>query len=447
MSRSPSASDREEVSLQTTLPVAGAYDVVVVGGGPAGTVAAIQAARAGADTALVEKNGMLGGTTTVGGVNFPGLFHAWGEQIIDGIGWELIEETVRRDGATLPDFSSEPDRHWEHQIRVDRLVYAAVLDDTCLSSGVDLRLHEMPARVERAADGYTVYLTGKRGLSAVRAATLVDATGDANVAEMVDLPRERGEELQPGTLIYRLGGYDIDDVDEATVEARHREALEDGRLKETDGSPWRVLSSGGGNVWHVPDVDGSSSPGRTEAELQGRERAMEMYRFLRTIPGCEDLTVDFVAPECGIRESYRIQGEKSVDYESYVSGRLWDDAVCYSFYPIDIHQSEDTDIDIRPLSPGTFPTIPYGALLPRGSERLLAAGRCVAGDREANSAYRVQASCMATGQAAGAAAALASKDGGSVQDVDVDRLRDLLAAHGAVVPSDPPPWETDDAGA
>ena len=90
------------------LPLSAEYDVIVAGGGAAGVVAAIQAARAGARTALVEKNGILGGTTVVAAVNFPGLFHAWGRQVIAGIGWEILEETVRRGGAVLPDFSVDP---------------------------------------------------------------------------------------------------------------------------------------------------------------------------------------------------------------------------------------------------------------------------------------------------------------------------------------------------
>ena len=104
-----------------------------------------------------------------------------------------------------------------------------------------------------------------------------------------------------------------------------------------------------------------------------------MYRFLRSIPGCEHLEISFVANECGIRESWRIQGEKRIDPESYSSGKRWEDAVCYSFYPIDLHQSEDTGIDKRPLSPGSFLTIPYGSLIPQGSEHVLAAGRCIPG--------------------------------------------------------------------
>lgn len=98
-----------------------AYDVIVVGGGTAGVIAAIQAGRAGAHTLLVEKNGMPGGTLTVGGINYPGLFHAWTYQVIAGIGWELVERCVSESGDTLPDFTRQQAKdHWKEQIRVNR---------------------------------------------------------------------------------------------------------------------------------------------------------------------------------------------------------------------------------------------------------------------------------------------------------------------------------------
>ena len=104
-----------------------------------------------------------------------------------------------------------------------------------------------------------------------------------------------------------------------------------------------------------------------------------------------------------MRETWRIAGEREVTAASYTSGFVWPDAIGYSFYPIDIHQPDSIEIDIRPLARGVVATIPYGALVPAGSDHLLVAGRSIAGDQAANSAYRVQATCMATGQAAGAA--------------------------------------------
>lgn len=96
-------------------------DILVVGGGTAGTIAAIQAGRAGARTVLIESGSQLGGTTTTGGVAFPGIFHAWGKQIIGGIGWELVMDCVQLNGDKLPNFSLLPDRHWKHQVTVNVL--------------------------------------------------------------------------------------------------------------------------------------------------------------------------------------------------------------------------------------------------------------------------------------------------------------------------------------
>jgi len=119
-------------------------DVVVVGGGTAGTIAAIQAARTGAKTVLIEHGSQLGGTTTVGGVAFPRLFHAWGKQIISGVGWELVKRTVTMDGGTLPDFSRPAPRHWQHQVLINPFLYALLAEEACLAAGVTIHYYEFP---------------------------------------------------------------------------------------------------------------------------------------------------------------------------------------------------------------------------------------------------------------------------------------------------------------
>jgi hypothetical protein len=194
------------------------------------------------------------------------------------------------------------------------------------------------------------------------------------------------------------------------------------------------LSARGDNCTHITGVDGRTSAGCSEAEISARVSLLRVYRFLRRQPGLENLDIAFMAPECGIRETVTIHGEATITKEDYVVGRVWEDAVCYSFYPIDLHYAQGGGIDTRPLEPGIVPTVPRGALVPEGSRRLLVAGRCLSSDREANSALRVQATCMACGQAAGVLAAHALQANLPVMKVAMEGVRTDLRRHNAIVP-------------
>jgi len=193
------------------------YDVVVVGGGTAGVVAAIQSGRAGARTLLIEKNGMLGGTMTVGGVNFPALFYAWGRQVIAGIGWELVSATLAETGTELPDFTNVQAAHWRHHIHIDKALFAALTDEAVLDAGVEMLLHAMIGGVTANGEGWDVTLCAKDGLRSVRCRVLIDCTGDANAVSLAGFPVDQPEECQPGTLALRIGGYDADALDMARI--------------------------------------------------------------------------------------------------------------------------------------------------------------------------------------------------------------------------------------
>jgi glycine/D-amino acid oxidase-like deaminating enzyme len=138
---------------------------LVVGGGTAGTIAAIQSARAGARTLLIERGTQLGGTTTTGGVAFPGLFDAWGKQVIAGIGWELVKESVELDDGTLPDFSRVPERHWMNQVQVNQYLYPLLAEEKCDQAGVEIAYYEFPQSVTRTAEGLAGGLCGLRDAS------------------------------------------------------------------------------------------------------------------------------------------------------------------------------------------------------------------------------------------------------------------------------------------
>jgi hypothetical protein len=415
------------------------YDVVVVGAGTAGTIAAIQSGRLGLRTLLVEKNGIPGGTTTVAAVNFPGLFHAWGRQIIAGIGWELVTNTVSLCGGQLPDFSVPPERHWQHQVRVNRAVYASLACEALDQAGVQALFHAMPAQVVENSDNVSITVCTKSGLETITGRVLIDATGDANAVGLAGCALVAQEERQPGTLILSLDGYDIHAVDGSRLQQAFDAALNSGELTPRESvfirhNIMNLLRARGDNCTHIAHVDGRTSTGRSAAEVSARVSLLRVYRFLRRQPGLENLEIAFMASECGIRETVTIHGEATITHEDYVSGRLWEDAVCYSFYPIDVHNTDGGGIDTRPLQPGTFPTVPRGALVPHGSRRMLVAGRCLSSDREANSALRVQATCMACGQVAGVLAGRAAREGVSVMAVDMKSVYDDLRAQKAIVP-------------
>ena len=376
-------------------------DVLVIGGGTAGTIAAIQAGRIGAKTLLLERNSQLGGTTTTGGVSFPGLFDAWGRQIIAGIGWELVRESVELDGGTLPDFSHVPDRHWKNQVRVNQFLYLLLAEEKCEQAGVEISYYEFPQAVRRITPGWQVDCAGFGTRRRVLCKQIIDCTGGAEVVGMLNLPRLRGEETQPGSILFKL---------------------------DTANNPGRPNGPGSGllDSLYIHGADSSNSRTVTAANLKGRKAVLQKVRATQK-------RLMHLQPEAGFRESYRIEGETVITVDDYISGRVFDDAVCYAFYPVDLHTR--SGVKPKPLARGTVPTVPLSALVPKGSRNIIVAGRCVSSDRLANSGLRVQASCMAMGQAAGVAAALAVEHGTTPLEIPLTEIHRHLRDHGAIVPA------------
>jgi hypothetical protein len=410
-------------------------DVLVVGGGTAGTIAAIQAGRLGVRTTLVESGSQLGGTTTTAGVDFPGLFHAWGKQVIAGIGWELVTETVKLNSDDLPDFTKPTGRqHWRHQVRICGALYAALAEEACVKAGVQLRYYECPMSVTATPSGWRVRLVGKGTIVDIVTKQLIDCTGNAAVVGLAGLPLAREKTRQPGTLIYRLGGWDMPSIDVNALQAKLVAAKKSGALKPTDinGSIAGFLSSGGESKNHIVGADSSTSEAQTATNLLGRASLLRVMRFLKKEPEFALMNIERLQPEAGIRETFRIVGETTIKHEDYTTGRVFDDAVSHSFYPIDLHY--EGGVTPKHLDEGIVPTVPLRALIPKNSKNLMVAGRCLSSDQMANSALRVQASCMAMGQAAGVTAALAAQTGASPLQVALAKIRSELIRHGAIVP-------------
>ena len=371
-------------------------DVLVVGGGTAGHVAAIQAGRAGASVLLVERGAQLGGAMTTGGVAFPGLFDAWGKQIIAGIGWELVKESVELDQGAFPDFSKVPQRHWQNQVFTNQFLYAILAEEKCAKAGVQIAYYEFPQAVAETGGGWSVDCVGVGTRRRVNCKQIIDCTGGAEVVGLLGLPRLREEERQPGSYLFMLG-----------------EAHEPGRNQI--------------HRLYVHGADSTNSRTVTQANLTGRKTILKKVRQ-------EGKRLMHLQPETGIRETYRIEGETVVTVNDYRSGRKFEDAISYAFYPVDLHTKNG--VKPAPLKPGVIPTIPLRALVPKGSRNLLVAGRSVSSDRLANSGLRVQAACMGMGQAAGAAAALAAQSGTTPLEVPLKEIHDLLRKHAAILPGD-----------
>ncbi len=412
-------------------------DVAVVGGGSAGICAAVASGRAGAKTVLIEASHQVGGNTTTGGVNFPGLFHAWGRQVIDGVGWSIVTNTVALDGGTLPDFKKPTGRfHYNHQVLVNIPLFVALAEESLTKAGVTIHYQAAPMRIEKTADGWRVFTVAVGDTRTIDCRQIVDCTGNGAVAALLGLERLREKERQPGTFVYRIRpNTDLTKVDGKDLQERFNEAVKSGQVKRND-CRWSVLhylQAGGNTANYVDGADNSTADARTETNLRGRAAMLRMFRFLKSVPGLENVKLESMSPEVGVRETYRVNGEYLITCEDYVSGRHWDDSVCYAFYPVDLHDPK-TGVQPAQLKEGVVPTVPLRALVPKGGRNLLVAGRCLSSDRRANSGLRVQAACMATGQAAGAAAALAARHGVSPLAVPMEELKALLRDQGAIVP-------------
>jgi len=414
-------------------------DVAVIGGGTAGVPAALQSARAGARTVLIEQGAQVGGTMTSGGVNFPGLFHAWGRQVIDGVGYALVTNCVVLAGGELPDFSEPVGRqHWLHQIKVNIPLYVALAEEALTRAGVRIHYHAAPTSVMFSDGVWHLTVAAVGDVRTIHAREIVDCTGNATVAALAGFARLREADTQPGTFVYRLDPHtDVSKLDKQELERAFKAAVADGRLQEKD-ARWglaKFLRAKGDTANYVIGADNSTADLRTETNLRGRAAMLRMYRFIRSLPGLEKVELVSMSPEVGIRETYRVQGEYVITQDDYVSGRVFPDSLCYAFYPVDLH---DKKRGVHPahLKEGTVPTVPLRALVPKGARNLLVAGRCVSSDRGANSGLRVEAACMAMGQVAGATAACASRRACTPLEVPLDEIRQALKQTGAIVPEE-----------
>jgi glycine/D-amino acid oxidase-like deaminating enzyme len=423
------------------LPIFDSADVVVVGAGSAGATAAIAAARAGASTLLVERYGFLGGTSTMVLDTFYGFYMPGddGRRVVGGLPWQIVER-LRALGMVI----ERPSSYGAGTaVTYDPTALKVVWEQAALEAGARLRLHTFCTDV-LMEDGRVAGLVvdGKSGLGVIRAKVVVDASGDADVCFRAGAPFEPAGADGPAqslTTTFRLGN-----VDEERALAVKRPELErlmraanisgDYRLPREEGSVHRTPLPGvvATNMTRVANVDATDPAALTAAEVEGRRQALEYTRFLRErVPGYERAYLLNFSTQIGIRETRRVYGDYRLTRDDVLAARQFADAVAQCGAPIeDHHGGSDTRWEYVPR--GSTYDIPFRCLLPQGAENLLVAGRCLSATHDAHASVRSMGQCMAMGQAAGTAAAVAALSGVAPRALDVGRLQERLRAEGAL---------------
>jgi hypothetical protein len=465
---------RPENAARIELPprravVAADTDVLVVGGGPAGLGAAIGAAQAGARVVLAERYGFLGGNATAalvmplmsfhtsqptkekkGATTLLPTDHGPGEAIIAGALKTLLEKLVKAGGAIEPSLATGYvvpfDPEWF------KIIALELLDE----AGVHFVFHAFASGVLGVNRVEGAVLETKSGPLAVRARVTVDCTGDGDLAVQAGAPAEIGRAdglVQPMTLMFRVVEFQREAF-EAYVEKHPkqwrgvhglwdlvREASEAGELRlpredilffatpheeEVSVNSTRVTRVLGTDVWDL-----------AFAEWASRKQMRQIAEFLRRyVPGFEKSYVAQSGVQVGVRETRRILGDYQLTADDVLAARKFDDAIARGAYPIDIHNPTGTGTLLKRLPPGEAYDIPMRCLLPRNTEGLIVAGRCISGTHEAHSSYRVMPIVMATGQAAGVCAALAARRGVMPRQVAVGEVQRELVRQGASLRAD-----------
>jgi len=447
------------------LPVFFNADVCVVGGGAAGTAAAISAARKGAKTVLVERGISLGGLATQGCV-FPCM-----PTFIAGSDTPYITDLNKRmeNQGTPPLLGIDTDGYFgggRGQYVPEYLTY--VYDEMCREAGVDILYNaSLAGAITSERKVVSCVVQTIEGLAKIQAKIFIDGTGDALLSRFAGVPVEKGSEKngrnQPMSLRFEMGGIDLDRVYNAFVvkgvkekdafneiaeeaikkkkqpfvqfwkqennEKVFQSGVDRGELTEDDilfiqafsiiGKP-SVMSM---NCPEMPPLSFSATDAISYSKSVsfGREMMRRLADFfIKNVPGFEKAYISREASMVGVRESWRIRGKYYMDVEDYVKARHFPDAVCRTAYPVDIH-GLNAEFSEK-LKKGEYYEIPYRALVTNEISNLLVVGRCASGSFAAQASFRIQPTCMSMGEAAGIAAAWGLSKGIPVNEVKWEEI-------------------------
>ena len=462
------------------------YDVVVAGGGPAGIGAAIAAGRCGLKTLLVEDNCCLGGVSTMGAlpfylgamtgsISFPQMLKkglAYRDlnrprEAVGGIFKEMVKRIKEAEGGVGPCVMAQTDKYpgldrlgCHDEFTFDIEIGKRVLDEMALSSGVEILYYTKAIDVERTGnriDG--VYISNKSGVSYVPCGVVIDCTGDADLIAAAGFETYKGDRIT-GEMTHVSLVCHIEGIDMAAIEAYlneggdpwFRDICEKAKAENPElDLPHRLIAfpmmqegvlmiNGGMSDY---GYDGTSAADRTRVTLWGRQRAKLVTEvlFRKYIPGGENARLRLTAYYPGVRETRRIVGETTLTEESLFCEEAPKDIIALAGRHFDLSRPQKNksfgNVPLQAFGEKKLPHgamgIPYGALVPKGSENVFAAGRCIAADGQTLGPARIMSTCMAVGEAAGVASSIMLKNRLKSMEIDVQELRGVLRDKGAIV--------------
>jgi FAD dependent oxidoreductase len=451
--------------------VYGEFDVVVIGGGPAGLMAAAAAARSGRSTILLERYGYLGGAGTAGGLStFCGLHakvHGEHRRVTHGLADELLDRLTKLDGLAAPHLTISDGITAQ---AYDISAYKVAADDLVVGSGARILFHALAVGVvmadaDRVQGGgpegqgggpegqgggriEAVLIESKSGRAAVVGRMFIDASGDGDVAAWSGVGYEKspplGGLLYP-SLMFRINGVDpaaAGDAPWRTIERLMTEAELAGThrfpRKRPIVRPQRNPLEWRANLTQLSNPDGSAVDGTdvdqlTHGELTGRQQILDAFAFIRDhTPGFGQSYIVDIAPQIGIRETRRIIGRYQLTEDDVLDCADFDDTIGVNGWPVEAHVSGTVEFRWqRGDNPRGFNQLPFRMIVPERVDNLYVVGRCASMTHGGQSSARVTGPCFAMGEAAGNAADLALSAGVAGGAVDVTRLQQRLERAGA----------------